>query len=229
MDACDRGYRLPCVVGGRVVSWAGVRGSCKRFVRFCVWAALQLPEPLTRASGAASNVVVDSGKAYRQEQRRMATTEERDKDCYKRLAVIFLLWKAVLLTFAAFCPGPGYDTSALILLDPSVARHESFSDLTRRQRLTLNLFRWDALYLVKAAERGKVHEQEWAFSWAYAWLLSFAGRCESSQYTCFRASTLTPMQTASKMPSPRCSTTSLLALSSLMSATCSRYSSSTAF
>jgi phosphatidylinositol glycan class V len=110
----------------------------------------------------------------------MAPTEEGNRGCYRRLAVIFLIWKAVLFTLAAVCPGPGYDTSALILLDPSVARHENFADLTRHERLTLNLFRWDALYSVKAAERGKVHEQEWAFSWTYARLLSFAGRRENS-------------------------------------------------
>jgi hypothetical protein len=93
----------------------------------------------------------------------------------KHLVGIFILWKTVLLGLAAFCPGPGYDTSALMLIDPSINRHTNFSSLSRFDRLTLNLFRWDALYTVKAAERGKLHEQEWAFSWAYSRLLGAVG------------------------------------------------------
>jgi phosphatidylinositol glycan class V len=94
----------------------------------------------------------------------------------RQLILIFSLWKTVLLGLAAFCPGPGYDTSALILIDPSINRHSNFLNLSRFDRLTLNLFRWDAFYTVKAAERGKVHEQEWAFSWAYSRLLSSVGQ-----------------------------------------------------
>jgi phosphatidylinositol glycan class V len=96
--------------------------------------------------------------------------------------VVFCIWKVILLILAAFCPGPGYDTSALILIDPSVDRHKNFSELSRHDRLTLNLFRWDAVYFVKAAERSKVHEQEWAFSLAYSKLLSFVGRCERKHF-----------------------------------------------
>ncbi|CAO2655941.1 Nn.00g047440.m01.CDS01 [Neocucurbitaria sp. VM-36] len=75
-----------------------------------------------------------------------------------------------------FCPGPGYDTSALILFDQSNLRHENFNDLPRHDRLTLNLLRWDAFYFVRAAERGKIFEQEWAFSWAYSRLLGLTGQ-----------------------------------------------------
>ncbi|KAF1834334.1 GPI mannosyltransferase 2 [Decorospora gaudefroyi] len=94
----------------------------------------------------------------------------------KRLVSIFFLWKVLLLLLAAFCPGPGYDTSALILFDKTLSRHKTFDDLARYDRLALNLFRWDALYFVKAAERGQVHEQEWAFSWTYAHLLRLTGQ-----------------------------------------------------
>jgi phosphatidylinositol glycan class V len=96
----------------------------------------------------------------------------------KQLVLIFCAWKALLLLLAAFCPGPGYDTSGLILLDASLHRHTNFNSLTRYDRLTLNLLRWDALYFVKAAERGQVHEQAWAFSWAYSHLLRLTGQSE---------------------------------------------------
>ncbi|RMZ67637.1 GPI mannosyltransferase 2 [Pyrenophora seminiperda CCB06] len=94
----------------------------------------------------------------------------------KQLVVIFCLWKALLFVLAAFCPGPGYDTSGLVLLDPSLQRHSNFNATTRHERLALNLLRWDALYFVKAAERGHVHEQAWAFSWAYSHLLRLVGQ-----------------------------------------------------
>lgn len=95
-----------------------------------------------------------------------------------RLVVIAFLWKTLLLALAAFCPGPGYDTSALILLDASAQRHNHFNDTTRGGRLILNLLRWDALYFVKAAERGQIHEQAWAFSGAYSRLLGLIGQRE---------------------------------------------------
>jgi hypothetical protein len=108
----------------------------------------------------------------------MATTKGKGTRYTTRLVVVFCLWKILLLTLAAFCPGPGYDTSTLILLDPSINRHKNFHKRSRTDRLILNLSRWDALYFVKAAERGKVHEQEWAFSWAYSKLLGFVGQCK---------------------------------------------------
>ena len=95
-----------------------------------------------------------------------------------QLVAIFCLWKALLLSLAAFCPGPGYDTSGLILLDTSARRHVKLDVTSRYERLVLNLLRWDALYFVKAAERGHVHEQAWAFSGAYSYLLRLTGQCE---------------------------------------------------
>jgi phosphatidylinositol glycan class V len=129
----------------------------------------------------------------------MATTERERSSCTRQLVVVFCLWKALLLTLAAFCPGPGYDTSALILLDPSANRHKNFSQISWADRLTLNLFRWDALYFVKAAERGKFHEQEWAFSWAYSKLLGFVGQCEwSVLLTNFRVNNRTDLTDSSE-------------------------------
>jgi phosphatidylinositol glycan class V len=93
-----------------------------------------------------------------------------------RLVAVFCLWKVVLLALAAFCPGPGYDTSGLILLDSSVQRHDHFHLSTRSERFILNLLRWDALYFVKSAERGLIHEQAWAFSGAYSRLLGVTGQ-----------------------------------------------------
>lgn len=95
-----------------------------------------------------------------------------------QLVAIFCLWKALLLSLAAFCPGPGYDTSGLILLDTSARRHVKLDVTSRYERFVLNLLRWDALYFVKAAERGHVHEQAWAFSGAYSYLLRLTGQCE---------------------------------------------------
>jgi hypothetical protein len=102
-----------------------------------------------------------------------------EKGRYQQLVLTFCLWKALLLLLAVFCPGPGYDTSSLILIDTSVQRHNDFDNLSRYGRLALNLFRWDAVYFVKAAQRGQVHEQEWAFSWAYSHLLRLTGQCKA--------------------------------------------------
>lgn len=99
-----------------------------------------------------------------------------------QLVIIFLAWKALLLVLATICPSPGYDTSALILLDPSTNRHQNVVSRWPQDRLVLNLFRWDSIYFIAAAKRNKVHEQEWAFSWAYSWLLRLAGHCERVHY-----------------------------------------------
>lgn len=107
-----------------------------------------------------------------------AISDRADIGRTRQLVLIFCAWKAFLLLLAALCPGPGYDTSAFILFDNSSTRHGNFNALPRLDRLALNLFRWDALYFVQAAERDKVFEQEWAFSWAYSRGLSILGRCE---------------------------------------------------
>lgn len=89
----------------------------------------------------------------------------------KRLVQAFLSWKVVLLTVAILSPGPGYDTSSLVALNSSGLRHTELASWSLIDRLSLNLFRWDALYFVKSAQRAYVYEQEWAFSWAYSLII----------------------------------------------------------
>lgn len=95
-----------------------------------------------------------------------------------QLVLVFSAWKALLFLLTAFCPGPGYDTSGLILADASATRYANLESSNRFDQLALNLFRWDALYFVKAAERGVVFEQEWVFSPMFSRLMSVTGRCE---------------------------------------------------
>ena len=108
----------------------------------------------------------------------MAASKASDK---RQLVVVFCAWKALLFVLTAFCPGPGYDTSALILADANTNRYANLQSASRFDRFVLNLFRWDALYFVKAAERGLVFEQEWAFSPAFSKLLNVTGRCERTR------------------------------------------------
>lgn len=96
------------------------------------------------------------------------------------LLAIFFAWKCVLFTIAALAPGPGYDTSALILSNPSLHRHVEFEGQGPIERIALKLLRWDALYFVMAARRGHVYEQEWAFSWAYSGALRMVTRCKTN-------------------------------------------------
>lgn len=107
----------------------------------------------------------------------MGTTKVSDR---RQLVVVFCAWKALLFLLTAFCPGPGYDTSGFILTDASTSRYTNLKSTSRFEHLILNLFRWDALYFVKAAERGLVFEQEWAFSPVFSKLLGVTGRCESA-------------------------------------------------
>jgi GPI mannosyltransferase 2 len=72
------------------------------------------------------------------------------------LALIFLLWKVLLLAIALLSTlGPAYDTSAGLLYDDT--------GNTRLTKLVVRLTSWDAIYYVEAARRGRVFEQEWAF------------------------------------------------------------------
>jgi hypothetical protein len=101
-----------------------------------------------------------------------------DSRVFKQLTIIFFVWKLLLLCLAAFCPGPGYDTSALVVTNPSFRRHQDLSDLSRSHRLTLNLFRWDAFYFVQASQRSYLYEQDWAFSRTYSQILRITRQCE---------------------------------------------------
>jgi phosphatidylinositol glycan class V len=175
------GVRLPCVVGA--VDEVGLdEVRVKLRAKFVRYSASECAVAEILFADASSRPII--ARHHHHHHRppatglNMATIKGKGKIYITRLVVIFCLWKILLLTLAAFCPGPGYDTSALILLDSSTNRHKNFHQRSRSDRLTLNLLRWDALYFVKAAERGKAHEQEWAFSWAYSKLLSFVGQCK---------------------------------------------------
>lgn len=108
----------------------------------------------------------------------MAATKALDR---RRLVLGFFAWKVLLFLLTAFCPGPGYDSSALILTDASANRHINYKSSSLLNHLTLNLFRWDALYFIKTAERGLVFEQEWAFSPVFSQLLNVTTQCEKTQ------------------------------------------------
>ena len=96
----------------------------------------------------------------------------------RRLVFVFVAWKTLLVSLTAVCPGPGYDTSGLILFGGSKHRHIDFLSLSLLDRTALKFLRWDAHYFVVAAQRGHVYEQEWAFSWAYSNLLRASKNCK---------------------------------------------------
>ncbi|KAL5621899.1 hypothetical protein BROUX41_005844 [Berkeleyomyces rouxiae] len=97
------------------------------------------------------------------------------------LGFVFTLWKALLLAIAlGSAIGPSYDTSTELLFGAATAAHSPTDDgdapalhpavallfggsTPLLRTLATRLTRWDALYYVKAAQRGRVFEQEWAF------------------------------------------------------------------
>lgn len=175
------GARLPCVVGGRQkLGLTKIVDAAQSSFEYRLASARGTALLCSGASvaGRPFPIPTQSSVTYS-----MATNDTAGRGHLWRLTLIFCLWKAVLLSLAAFSPGPGYDTSALILLDSSIKRHENFSTLSRYRRLILNLLRWDALYFVKAAERDKLFEQEWAFSWVYSRLIGIVTRCKWAQLT----------------------------------------------
>lgn len=112
------------------------------------------------------------------------------------LTLVFVLWKLLLLLVALTSPGRGYDTSAELFFarktggningydETTVTGVDSASVQTQKlshqwlSRFLTNLFRWDAIYFVKIAERGYKFEQEWAFGWGYTRLLSWISKCK---------------------------------------------------
>jgi phosphatidylinositol glycan class V len=109
----------------------------------------------------------------------MATQVPQFQPRYKsRLVALFFAWKCLLLIITSCSPGPGYDTSSLISSNPSLQRHGELTNRPWLDRIALNLFRWDSLYFIKTAQRGYVHEQEWAFSWVYSAIVRTVVKCE---------------------------------------------------
>ncbi|KAG6363746.1 hypothetical protein INS49_008849 [Diaporthe citri] len=82
----------------------------------------------------------------------MAATSINSGSPYTTLTATFLSWKAVLFAIAAGSRvGPTYDTSSSLLVPGSPPT------------LLTRLSSWDAIYFLKAAQRGYLFEQEWAF------------------------------------------------------------------
>ncbi|KAK7703677.1 ER membrane glycoprotein subunit of the GPI transamidase complex-like protein [Diaporthe eres] len=82
----------------------------------------------------------------------MAATSINSGSPYTTLTATFLSWKAVLFAIAAGSRvGPTYDTSSSLLVPGSPST------------LLTRLSSWDAIYFLKAAQRGYLFEQEWAF------------------------------------------------------------------
>ncbi|KAM0341881.1 hypothetical protein ACHAPU_009817 [Fusarium lateritium] len=74
------------------------------------------------------------------------------------LTAVFTAWKGFLLAIALGAAiGPDYDTSTSLFFD--VVHGAS----TPVPALATRLTRWDALYFMHDAVKGKVYEQEWAF------------------------------------------------------------------
>ncbi|TVY27600.1 GPI mannosyltransferase [Lachnellula hyalina] len=89
----------------------------------------------------------------------------------RSLAALFVVWKCLILVIACCSPGPGYDTSTSLLL-PTHESGEGRNLPTIVQHLVGRLTRWDAFYYVKAASRGYLFEQEWAFGWGFTRIIA---------------------------------------------------------
>ena len=90
----------------------------------------------------------------------------------KFLVLSFIAWKLILLCVALASPGPGYDTSTVLLhsdFDLAQAKPGSGSESALRLR---SLVRWDAIYFTQLARRGYLWEQEWAFGWGFSNLVA---------------------------------------------------------
>jgi len=88
----------------------------------------------------------------------------------RTLVFAFVAWKGLLLLIAVCSPGPGYDTSTTL----SLSSPDNGDELPATLRYVIHkLTRWDAIYFVKASNRGYLFEQEWAFGWGFTKLISF--------------------------------------------------------
>lgn len=97
-----------------------------------------------------------------------------DLDPHQALIAFFLGWKALLLAIAAgsAAVSPPYDTSAGINLLLSADGSGALTASTNQSALLARLTSWDAVYYVKAATRGYLFEQEWAFGSGVPTLIS---------------------------------------------------------
>lgn len=92
------------------------------------------------------------------------------------LVLSFIAWKSILFCIALSSPGPGYDTSTVLLhLNHDLAQVKPVSEWEPASRL-VNLIRWDAIYFTQLARRGYLWEQEWAFGWGFTNLIAVTRR-----------------------------------------------------
>ncbi len=94
------------------------------------------------------------------------------------LVLSFIAWKLILFCIALTSPGPGYDTSTLLLhrdLNLVQAKSESGWELASPIN---SLVRWDAIYFTQLAKHGYLWEQEWAFGWGFTNLIAVTSRGE---------------------------------------------------
>ena len=94
----------------------------------------------------------------------------------KFLVLSFITWKLILLCIALTSPGPGYDTSTVLLQsDLDLAQAKPGSGWEPASRLG-SLVRWDAIYFTQTARRGYLWEQEWAFGWGFSNLVAVTSK-----------------------------------------------------
>ena len=102
------------------------------------------------------------------------------------LVLSFITWKLILLCVALASPGPGYDTST-VLLHSDLNRAQTKPGFGWEPALRLrSLVRWDAIYYTQLARRGYLWEQEWAFGWGFSNLVG--GTSRSDCYAALSAS-----------------------------------------
>lgn len=111
---------------------------------------------------------------------------------YLALTSIFIVWKLLLLIVVLTTPtdGPGYDTSADLFFETDAVLHNTIGQGDAAaanlaailptssivSRITTRLTRWDAIYMISAAWKGYLHEQDWAFSFGYTAIVDWSSK-----------------------------------------------------
>ncbi|KAA8910240.1 GPI mannosyltransferase 2 [Sphaerosporella brunnea] len=100
---------------------------------------------------------------------------------YLTLFSVFSCWKLLLAAIALVTPSPAYDTSTSLALLPDSS--SSSIGVSLVGALCNRLTRWDAIYFTKAAQRGYMNEQEWAFGWGYTQAIAATRRGMAGELT----------------------------------------------
>ncbi|KAI5821332.1 GPI mannosyltransferase 2 [Pyronema omphalodes] len=88
------------------------------------------------------------------------------------LLATFTAWKLLLGSIVLATPQPSYDTSTALAQLQSDGIAATGIGARLLEVFCTGLTRWDAIYFIKAAERGYANEQEWAFGWGYTQSIS---------------------------------------------------------